>query len=114
MMTSNEKKASVIVKGLVSYLKKCGDEGLLTDVSKVINKLVGEKDKVVVFSPTTLSLQQRRKAEKLVLNLVKRDKITVSFEVNKLILDGLQIKYRDNFWDLSLLGQINKLMEKRN
>jgi F0F1-type ATP synthase delta subunit len=108
-MDKNNINAEVIVKSVISLLKKNGKEKLLPEIIELFKKELDLGDVVMVISPIELNRNQKEKAINFVANLVK-EKHVVEFEINKSLIDGMQIRYKDKLWDLSLKKQVNSLM----
>ncbi len=114
MSEKNSKRVKEIARGFINYLDKSKEIGLLADVVSQLQKKALEADEVFVSTPGKISDRQKKKAIKLVAELIKKDKLKIKFLVEPKILDGLKIKHKDQVWDLTLAGQLESLTEQFN
>lgn len=109
-MDKINKKADVITKSFLLYLKKNQEENLLEPIIERLLKNVKD-EKVHVVSPRDLTKSEKESVLKTVVKLVNNDKVKIDYSVDDSIIDGLKIEYKDKLWDLSLAKQINSLFE---
>lgn len=112
-MDKRKNKAEIIAGSILSLLKKNKEEYLLDEIIKKLST-ASLNEKVRVYSPKVLAKEEAARVQELAGKLSSNKKISVEFVVDRTLIDGLRIEYKDKLWDLSLSKQINSLFEKEN
>ncbi len=109
-MDKSNKKADIIAKSFLAYLRNNKEEHLLESVLEKLSKNVID-EKVSVISPKVLSQSEKEKVSNMVAKLVNNKKVNIDYIIDDSLIDGLRIEYKDKLWDLSLARQIDSLFE---
>lgn len=104
-------ESDLLVKGIISYLTKIKKLDLIPEIIEKLKKIVKVEDE----SARVVSSYELNDVEKNNITEILNSKFgkiyTVNFFIDKSILGGVIIKYKDKMIDLSLLGKLTKIEE---
>lgn len=103
--------AEVVSRAIISMLRKNKAEYLLGDIIQLLKKENVMDSKVVVKTPDVLNDDQKHKAEKFVKGLIRQENFTIEYQIDPRIIDGIQVRFNDKLWDMSLEKQLNVFLE---
>lgn len=113
-MKSKNKDTQLIVKGLISYLKKSGQLDQLAEISKIQQKKswsMMTDVKTTIVSAIELTTSQKKNLEEIVTHKFDLDQPKITYKVNKSIIGGLVIKVGNKILDISLKHRLERLKE---
>src|SRR3972149_8909864 len=98
-MEGRDPDAKIIAGKIISYLQSKGKLNLISEIARY---LLAETDikKVSVYYATDLSKTQKSKIISKFSKLTESDDF--DFILDKRILDGIVVKFKDKKWDLSI------------
>lgn len=111
-MNNKDKKELEKVKGILRFLKKTRGKNIVgIEIDRLTLKPENENE-IIISIPRKLTMTERKKTTKLVERLVKVKTRKIKYIINKELMDGITIKYKDHFWDYSLKGRLDKFTQK--
>ncbi len=111
-MDKDKKKIQSMANTIISFLRERGMGDLIEEIGgEMVRRGREESERVYVYTASKLSDSQVDKLRKFVVKKIGNGKKEYEFIVDKKIIDGLIVKYKDKKWDMSLLGQIRKIRE---
>ena len=113
MILKDRQKAEIIAKGIIAYLRKNKNENLLDLVVDALERRALRDNYALVTSALALTEKEKEKAKKLVEKLLNGKEAKIKFGEDASILDGIQVSYRDQIWDLSLAGQLQQFLKNK-
>lgn len=106
-------KSKALIAGLLDYLDEKGDESLLSEVSKSLEREAGKKlgqDEIIVTSVVGMSPAQMNKI-KLCLDKMLNKKLPAVNKIDQNLIGGFTIRVNDWFFDSSISHQIELLRQ---
>lgn len=113
-MKTGTQKSDHIVLGLLDYLSEMGDNNLLPEVSKELQKIVDSSKKaerVEVTSAVSFSDEQKLRLKKILKGILTID-LPLKFRIDKRVLAGFAIKIADWFLDATASYQLNQYKKR--
>lgn len=111
-MTKDVRDIEKITAGIIAYLKSKGKLYLLPEVSKKLeNEYTIETDFVSITTGFKVDLKMKKKLKILVDKLIGKTPLKTNYFVDAAIVDGVIVRYKDRVWDLSLKGEMQRLVE---
>ncbi len=106
-------KSKAVISGLLDYLGQKGEENLLPEVSKSLEKEVDKlsgQDEIIVTSTVRLTSSQLAKIKSSIYKMLKK-KLPVKNEINQKLLGGFTVRVNDWFFDSSISRQVELLKQ---
>jgi F-type H+-transporting ATPase subunit delta len=104
-------ESDLLVKGIISYLTKIKKLDLIPEIIEKLKEISKEENE----SASVVSSYELNEDEKNNITEILNSKFgkvsIVNFTIDKSILGGVIIKYKDKMIDLSLLGKLTKIEE---
>lgn len=103
-------KSKAYIEGLLDYIGKTGEQNILPEIAKSLEKEAAKSQKeneIIVTSAVRLTPQQLKNIKKILENLLNV-KFPIVNKINKNLIAGFTIRVNDWFWDSSLSYQIEQ------
>ena len=112
-MSEISKTSSLVVQGLLDYLKETGQLKLLREVTQILDQKVGKSkkgDKIEVVSTIPMNQLQLKTLKDIVLEVFKEN-LPIENKINKGILGGFTLRVGDWFLDATLKRELENLKD---
>lgn len=107
-------KSEAVLTGILDYLKETGDQALLPEVTKSLEKEIlklKETDEIIVTSAVKLTQQQIKNLQ-TTLKKILHVKLPVVNRIDKNLIGGFTVKINDWYLDASINREL--LLLKRS